>query len=270
MNRRDALQAGVAAGTRGIVRRPLGAGDDEPRVMTVRGPIPPGEMGPTLPHEHVLVDFIGADKVARDRYDADEVFGIALPHLEAHPGAGRPDAGRVHAGLPGPRPGAAPPAVRGERPAPPDQHRLLRRQRRQVPARRTPGPRRPTRWPRAGSASGATGSTGRASGPASSRSAWTPGRCRRSTASSCGPRRGRTWQSGLTIAAHTGDGARGDGAAGDPARGGGGRLRLHLGPRQGRARRGPARRGGRGAGRGSSSTASARRRSTGTWSWCGP
>ena len=27
--------------------------------MTVRGPIPPGEMGPTLPHEHVLVDFVG-------------------------------------------------------------------------------------------------------------------------------------------------------------------------------------------------------------------
>jgi phosphotriesterase-related protein len=49
--------------------------------MTVRGPIPTGEMGPTLPHEHVLVDFVGAKGASRDRYDADEVFRIALPHL---------------------------------------------------------------------------------------------------------------------------------------------------------------------------------------------
>jgi phosphotriesterase-related protein len=39
-------------------------------------------MGMTLPHEHVLVDFIGADKVSRDRYDADEAFRVALPHLK--------------------------------------------------------------------------------------------------------------------------------------------------------------------------------------------
>ena len=81
MNRRDVLKAGVASGLAGTVPRPLLAEDDEPRVMTVLGPIPPGEMGTTLPHEHVLVDFIGADKVDRGRYDADEVFKIALPHL---------------------------------------------------------------------------------------------------------------------------------------------------------------------------------------------
>ncbi len=51
------------------------------RVMTVTGPIAPGEMGFTLPHEHVIVDFVGADKVSRDRYDADEVYEVALPHL---------------------------------------------------------------------------------------------------------------------------------------------------------------------------------------------
>ena len=60
MNRRDALRFGLAAGIMGLFRQPLRAEDDEPRVMTVRGPIPPGEMGPTLPHEHVLVDFVGA------------------------------------------------------------------------------------------------------------------------------------------------------------------------------------------------------------------
>jgi phosphotriesterase-related protein len=39
-------------------------------------------MGPTLVHEHVLVDFIGAEKVSRSRYDADEAFRTALPHLK--------------------------------------------------------------------------------------------------------------------------------------------------------------------------------------------
>src|SRR5438034_9055189 len=43
------------------------------QVMTVHGPIDPGEMGTTLPHEHVLVDFIGAAKISRDRYNPDGV-----------------------------------------------------------------------------------------------------------------------------------------------------------------------------------------------------
>lgn len=39
--------------------------------------------GPSiLVHEHVLVDFIGADKIARDRYDLREAFLAAKPHLE--------------------------------------------------------------------------------------------------------------------------------------------------------------------------------------------
>jgi phosphotriesterase-related protein len=49
--------------------------------MTVLGPIAPDQLGPTLPHEHVLVDFIGADTVSRDRYDANEAYTVALPHL---------------------------------------------------------------------------------------------------------------------------------------------------------------------------------------------
>lgn len=39
-------------------------------------------MGPTLTHEHILVDFIGADKVSPDRYDPDEVFEVMLPYLK--------------------------------------------------------------------------------------------------------------------------------------------------------------------------------------------
>jgi predicted metal-dependent phosphotriesterase family hydrolase len=51
-------------------------------IMTVRGPIAPEELGATLPHEHLFLDFIGADKVSRDRYDPEEVFRAVLPHLQ--------------------------------------------------------------------------------------------------------------------------------------------------------------------------------------------
>lgn len=52
-------------------------------VHSVAGPLRPESLGVTLMHEHVLVDFIGADRVSRDRYDAEEVFRVALPHLAA-------------------------------------------------------------------------------------------------------------------------------------------------------------------------------------------
>jgi phosphotriesterase-related protein len=35
-----------------------------------------------LVHEHVLVDFVGADQIRPGRYDADEVFRIARTKLE--------------------------------------------------------------------------------------------------------------------------------------------------------------------------------------------
>ena len=56
---------------------------DAGRILTVRGPVEPSALGTTLVHEHVLVDFIGADRVTPDRYDAEEVFQTALPHLVA-------------------------------------------------------------------------------------------------------------------------------------------------------------------------------------------
>lgn len=51
--------------------------------MTVTGLVPVSQLGTTLMHEHVMVDFVGAEKVSRGRYDADEVFRVALPHLQA-------------------------------------------------------------------------------------------------------------------------------------------------------------------------------------------
>jgi phosphotriesterase-related protein len=57
-----------------------GATPDE--VATVLGPVPTSALGVTLVHEHVLVDFVGAAAVSPDRYDADEAFRVALPHLQ--------------------------------------------------------------------------------------------------------------------------------------------------------------------------------------------
>lgn len=71
--------AGVASG---CVSSPVGHGS-RCEVMTVLGPIHPRELGATLPHEHVLLDFIGAGQASRDRYDRDVVFNAVRPHLEA-------------------------------------------------------------------------------------------------------------------------------------------------------------------------------------------
>jgi phosphotriesterase-related protein len=83
MNRRDFLRASGAAcigalGATGVFAK---GSSSEGSVMTVHGPIAPSEFGSALPHEHVLVDFLGADKVTRRRYDANEAFEVALPYL---------------------------------------------------------------------------------------------------------------------------------------------------------------------------------------------
>jgi phosphotriesterase-related protein len=54
----------------------------------VRGPIDATALGTTLVHEHVLVDFGGAATASRSRYDADEAFRLALPHLQDLRGRG--------------------------------------------------------------------------------------------------------------------------------------------------------------------------------------
>ncbi|WP_428939394.1 phosphotriesterase family protein [Fontivita pretiosa] len=52
------------------------------QVMTVDGPVHASQLGVTLPHEHLLVDFIGADRATPDRYDRDDVQRAVLPHLK--------------------------------------------------------------------------------------------------------------------------------------------------------------------------------------------
>jgi len=85
MKRRAFLATSAATAAR-VLSVPMPArGQVSPRagtVHTVRGPIDAGQMGVTLVHEHVLVDFAGAEKVSRSRYDADEAFRTILPHLQ--------------------------------------------------------------------------------------------------------------------------------------------------------------------------------------------
>jgi phosphotriesterase-related protein len=55
---------------------------DSSYIQTVSGKISPDEMGLTLIHEHILVDFIGADSTGYHRWDKDSVVQRVLPFLE--------------------------------------------------------------------------------------------------------------------------------------------------------------------------------------------
>lgn len=50
-------------------------------INTVTGPISIDSMGLTLIHEHMLVDFIGADSISADRWNRDSVEKKVLPYL---------------------------------------------------------------------------------------------------------------------------------------------------------------------------------------------
>lgn len=51
-------------------------------IQTVRGRIDPGELGFTLPHEHVMCDFIGAAETGPHRWEREEVIEVMRPYLE--------------------------------------------------------------------------------------------------------------------------------------------------------------------------------------------
>ncbi len=50
-------------------------------IMTVNGPVSAKEMGVSLIHEHILVDFIGADSVSDQRWNRSDVLERSLPFL---------------------------------------------------------------------------------------------------------------------------------------------------------------------------------------------
>ncbi|MCH6201093.1 phosphotriesterase [Aquiflexum sp. LQ15W] len=55
---------------------------EQGKIYSVNGEISPSEMGLTLIHEHILVDFIGADSTGYHRWDKDSVVQRVLPFLE--------------------------------------------------------------------------------------------------------------------------------------------------------------------------------------------
>ncbi|HDR52343.1 MAG TPA: phosphotriesterase, partial [Mariniphaga anaerophila] len=54
----------------------------QPEIVTVTGRIPAPSIGKTLYHEHLLVDFIGADSTGYHRWNKDSVAETVLPYLE--------------------------------------------------------------------------------------------------------------------------------------------------------------------------------------------
>ncbi|HTI89605.1 MAG TPA: hypothetical protein VL727_03400 [Puia sp.] len=74
LSRRQFLLAGLGIGSFGFQRKPG-------KIITVLGEISVDELGQTLVHEHILVDFIGADRISYDRWDRDQVEKKVLPFL---------------------------------------------------------------------------------------------------------------------------------------------------------------------------------------------
>lgn len=86
MTRRDFLHvAGLALFGVARAGRAAAAADV---VNSVRGPVARAALGTTLMHEHVLVDFVGADKVTPARYDPDQVLARVLPYVRQLRAAG--------------------------------------------------------------------------------------------------------------------------------------------------------------------------------------
>lgn len=56
-------------------------GSSNEKIITVSGEINSSDLGSTLIHEHVLVDFIGADKIQPSRWNHDQVIDKVLPYL---------------------------------------------------------------------------------------------------------------------------------------------------------------------------------------------
>jgi len=85
---RRALLKGLAAmvvwGASGACMGDSGEGGESEMgwIHTVRGAIRPDELGLTLAHEHILVDFAGAEATGPHRWEADAVVARMRPYLQ--------------------------------------------------------------------------------------------------------------------------------------------------------------------------------------------
>ena len=82
-NRRTFLKTGLVlgAGVVGFLKSGTAA-DKKKQIMTVTGKINSSEVGHTLAHEHILVDFIGAEDINPPRWDREAVITKVLPYLQ--------------------------------------------------------------------------------------------------------------------------------------------------------------------------------------------
>lgn len=80
-NRRAFLKTGILwVGVAGLISGFASA--KKKQVMTVTGLIQSSDMHNTLAHEHILVDFIGAEEINPPRWDREEVIRKVLPYLD--------------------------------------------------------------------------------------------------------------------------------------------------------------------------------------------
>lgn len=82
MNRRQFLST-TALAAAAVACGPLRAAERAPFVQTVLGPVPASELGLTLPHEHIMCDFIGAELTGRHRWEPEAVVQKMRPYLDA-------------------------------------------------------------------------------------------------------------------------------------------------------------------------------------------
>lgn len=65
----------------GLILISCSSSENGPKILTVTGPISPSEIDTTLIHEHVLVDWIGADSTGYHRWNKDDVVERVLPYF---------------------------------------------------------------------------------------------------------------------------------------------------------------------------------------------
>lgn len=87
-SRRTFLKAGLLTTGVGVFLKPGLAADKKKQVMTVTGLMNSSAMHNTLVHEHILVDFIGAEEINPPRWDRQDVIQKVLPYLEEVRAAG--------------------------------------------------------------------------------------------------------------------------------------------------------------------------------------
>lgn len=80
MNRRTFLATLGAAALSPAILRGADAMTPTPMIQTVTGPVAPGDLGFVLPHEHLFLDFRGADAINPAEWDEDHAFESILPH----------------------------------------------------------------------------------------------------------------------------------------------------------------------------------------------